>query len=385
MAEELRNLNCPVAPQQVVQKIVGTLPPSYRTFQSAWLLRPAAEQTVENLTTGLLGEEIMNNCRNGGEPDPIDVAFFAARAPQTSKTTGQSDHGLSARGKRGGFSRGRGSSRGHRGRGHHNFGGHKGGQNHNSSDQSNDQKGQVICFNCEKPGHKAYNCPEKRNEERKQARDGSFNKNRKSFGCISASFCLMAQPSSQWLADSGATHHMTGQRSFFTTYREIPPGTWKVNGIGGVELQAKGIGSIDITAVVNDGKLSGELREVLYVPGIGVSLFSIGSATAAGMEVLFTESKVNAESFLLYMRMLANKLRYFCRFSSQKTLKQSWLDKEWVRHSITYLSLLTTTKSHKTLQALPTSALESYTNDLHISTARTSSECRRRMLSRILD
>ena len=113
---------------------------------------------------------------------------------------------------------------------------------------------------------------------------------------------------------------MTGQRSFFTTYREIPPGTWKVNGIGGVELQAKGIGSIDITAVVNDGKLSGELREVLYVPGIGVSLFSIGSATAAGMEVLFTESKVNAESFLLYMRMLANKLRYFCRFSSQKTL-----------------------------------------------------------------
>ena len=277
IAEELRNLNCPVAPQQVVQKIVGTLPPSYRTFQSAWLLRPAAEQTVENLTTGLLGEEIMNNCRNGGEPDPTDVAFFAARAPQTSKTTGQSDHGLSARGKRGGFSRGRGNSRGHRGRGHHNFGGHKGGQNHNnSSDQSNDQRGQVICFNCEKPGHKAYNYPEKRNEERKQARDESFNKNRKSFRCISASFCLMAQPSSQWLADSRTTHHMTGQRSFFTTYREIPPGTWKVNGIGGVELLAKGIGFIDITAVVNGGKLCGELREVLYVPGIGASLFSIG-------------------------------------------------------------------------------------------------------------
>ena len=198
----------------------------------------------------------MNKTRNGGEPDPVDIAFFAARAPQPSKTTGQSDHGLAARGKRGGFSRGRGNSRGHRGRGHHNFGGHKGGQNHNnSSDQSNDQRGQVICFNCEKPGHKAYNYPEKRNEERKQARDESFNKNRKSFRCISASFCLMAQPSSQWLADSRATHHMTGQRSFFTTYREIPPGTWKVNGIGGVELQAKGIGSIDITAVVNGGKL----------------------------------------------------------------------------------------------------------------------------------
>lgn len=114
---------------------------------------------------------------------------------------------------------------------YHNYRGRKGSQHH---DSSNEKRPQVICFNCDQPGHKAFNCPEKRSEERKQARDDSFNKNRsagKSFGAVSSSLCLMAQRPSHWLADSGATHHMTEQKSFFTTYREIPPGTWKVNGI----------------------------------------------------------------------------------------------------------------------------------------------------------
>jgi hypothetical protein len=94
------------------------------------------------------------------------------------------------------------------------------------------------------------------------------------------------------LADSGATHHMTEQRSFFSTYRGIPPGTWKVNGFGGVVLSALGIGTIQVTALVNGEPVHGELHEVLHVPGIGPSLFSIGCATAAGMEVLFSDTKV---------------------------------------------------------------------------------------------
>lgn len=55
---------------------------------------------------------------------------------------------------------------------------------------------------------------------------------------------------------------MTEQRSAFTTYREIPPGTLKVNGIGGVELQALGIRNLDVTAAVNGEEFTGELREV---------------------------------------------------------------------------------------------------------------------------
>ena len=102
----------------------------------------------------------------------------------------------------------------------------------------------------------------------------------------------MAQRPSHWLADSGATHHMTEKRSFFTTYQEIPPGTWKVNGIGGVVLSALGIGTVEVTALVDGKPVLGELHEVLHVPGIGPSLFSIGCATAAGMDVYFSDTKV---------------------------------------------------------------------------------------------
>jgi hypothetical protein len=70
-----------VSEQQVVMKILATLPPSYRPFLSAWQSVPPAEQTIDHLTTRLEGEEIMSIERNGGEADPADTAFFATRAP----------------------------------------------------------------------------------------------------------------------------------------------------------------------------------------------------------------------------------------------------------------------------------------------------------------
>lgn len=207
MAEELGNLNSAVSEQQVVMKILATLPQSYRIFLSAWQSVPPVEKTIDNLTTRLVGEEIMSIERNGGEDDPADTAFFATRVPQITNHTDQS---RAARGHRGGYSRGRSGRGGVRGRGiHHNYRGRRGSQHH---DSSNEERPQVICFNCDQPGQKTFNCPEKRSEERKQARDDSFNKNRsawKSFGAVSSSLCLMAQRPSHWLADSGATHHMT--------------------------------------------------------------------------------------------------------------------------------------------------------------------------------
>lgn len=80
---------------------------------------------------------------------------------------------------------------------------------------------------------------------------------------------------------------MEHSRPAFATYREISLETRKVNGIGGVEVKALGIGTVGVTSAVNGEEFNGELREVLHVPGIGVSLFSIGSATAPGVDVLF--------------------------------------------------------------------------------------------------
>ncbi|EFX61739.1 hypothetical protein DAPPUDRAFT_121072 [Daphnia pulex] len=95
--------------------------------------------------------------------------------------------------------RGRGRGRGGReGRGggssnpHNHSYARKDGQQQNDQQQSSQHAGSVVCFNCNGNGHKAYQCPTKREEERGQARQENFNK-RRGFGCISSSLCLVAR------------------------------------------------------------------------------------------------------------------------------------------------------------------------------------------------
>jgi hypothetical protein len=51
---------------------------------------------------------------------------------------------------------------------------------------------------------------------------------------------------------------MKDKRLFFTTFKEIPPGAWNVNGIGGIELEARGIGNINETTFL-EGKETKEI------------------------------------------------------------------------------------------------------------------------------
>lgn len=54
-----------------------------------------------------------------------------------------------------------------------------------------------------------------------------------------------------------------------------------------------GLGSITISVEVNQKVNSRTLTEVLYVPGLGVNLFSIGAATTSGLTAEFKDNKVN--------------------------------------------------------------------------------------------
>ncbi|XP_045024030.1 uncharacterized protein LOC123469143 [Daphnia magna] len=272
LAEELRNLNSPVTEQQLIMRTLHSLPPSYRPFQSSWLSVPIAEQTLLNLTSRLVTEEAMNKAFNNGEMDPADIVFFAGKSRQTSASSSSIEEtAMSARGRYNSYRRG---GRGYRGRGR-GYRGHKHdyGNRHSGENGSN-----IICYSCDQSGHKAHNCPQKKDEERKQQRNDNFNKNRTSFGCVSSSLCLVAKQPHCFYADSAASNHMTDKREFFTTFKEIPPGTWKVTGIGGVELHAVGKGNINVVSTVNGEEIRGIFHDVLYVPNLKVNLFSVGTA-----------------------------------------------------------------------------------------------------------
>lgn len=95
----------------------------------------------------------------------------------------------------------------------------------------------------------------------------------------------MARRRAVWHADTEATHHMSDQRSLFTPFRELPMGSWKVNGVGAAELFALGIGNVAVVTEVEGLKIEGEFRDVLFIPDLGMNLFSNGVATANNVNV----------------------------------------------------------------------------------------------------
>jgi hypothetical protein len=81
---------------------------------------------------------------------------------------------------------------------------------------------------------------------------------------------------------------MSGERSFFTELSGISPGSWPINCIGGKLPHAVGMGTIKLTTSVNGANVNGELKNALYVPGLGVTLISIAYLSISGYAVFFS-------------------------------------------------------------------------------------------------
>lgn len=108
-----------------------------------------------------------------------------------------------------------------------------------------------------------------------------------------SSSCFIGRCIMDWFADSGATQHMTDQRSLFSTFTPISSEKWNGNGIGSARLLVRGYGSIEF--IVTAGGIQREIttEKVLYVPGLGTNLVSIAAVTDVGLSVYFIETRVN--------------------------------------------------------------------------------------------
>jgi hypothetical protein len=83
-----------------------------------------------------------------------------------------------------------------------------------------------------------------------------------------------------WCLDTGATHHMTGRREFFTELDSDVRGSVKFGDASGVEI--KGIGSIIFTAESSEHRL---LTGVYYIPALRNSIISLGQLDESGSPV----------------------------------------------------------------------------------------------------
>jgi hypothetical protein len=99
--------------------------------------------------------------------------------------------------------------------------------------------------------------------------------------------------STLFVADSGATDHMSDQLHIFNLFTTVTPGDWKIKGIGtNSALQVHGYGTVNIHSKVDGIWYDGILEKVLYVPNLGITLFSIGTAADLGCVVTFDKNQI---------------------------------------------------------------------------------------------
>ncbi|WVZ63766.1 LOW QUALITY PROTEIN: hypothetical protein U9M48_013373 [Paspalum notatum var. saurae] len=84
-----------------------------------------------------------------------------------------------------------------------------------------------------------------------------------------------------WCLDTGATHHMTGRREFFTELDSTVRGSVKFGDASGVEI--KGVGSVLFTTASGEHRL---LIGVYYIPALRNSIISLGQLDENGSRVV---------------------------------------------------------------------------------------------------
>ena len=135
----------------------------------------------------------------------------------------------------------------------------------------------LRCYVCNELGHTQYKCP----KNSKKPSESSQQQNEALFG-----EALVAEESGDtdlWIADTGASHHMTKSKDFFVSYTafsEPKPVT-----LGNRKLMlAYGQGNIQIETLVNNEWKKYYLKDVWYTPDVVKNLFSVPTAADKGLE-----------------------------------------------------------------------------------------------------
>ena len=145
------------------------------------------------------------------------------------------------------------------------------------------RSGRPYCTHCNKRGHVRETCwtlhPDQRKFKQQDEYALAVTVNR-----VSSSSHVSIPGVGLWHVDSGASGHLSGNRAWFTELLQCEPCTVTVADHGTLTCAQRG------TVVLNTRSGRITVRNVLYVPSLGVNLLSVSSIVNAGMRVRFTKS-----------------------------------------------------------------------------------------------
>ena len=292
LAARMNQLNIPTPEQTIIGKILSSVPREYHVVGKIFEAQPKALQTLDDLRTRLAEEEDSLKA----EEDKKSRLAAATRDAAASRD----EDALAASGHYDSFARGKGNSRG-RGRG---LPGVKPSHPYHPPGADGTQQSHKIqrCDYCHGRFHTATNCRYKARDEKAGQEQQSSSKSAapknvsfKDSDAFISSACFRALKSGRWIADSGASEHMTDSRSSFLHFTPLEAGSWRVNGVGGAKLSVMGTGTVVIKNLLPGGTRSATLNNVLYVPGLGGDLLSLGAVTDLDIEVRLTKHGIKLE------------------------------------------------------------------------------------------
>jgi hypothetical protein len=309
----------PFSEEMVISKMLSNLPAAYDTFQTMWKTVASEQQTLTNLQTWLLDEERSIRKRQSENTHNQTSAFYS-RSSRASSHPGRCRPQFPVSG-------------GMSGPASDNFRTPRTFLPHEQQDSPSQQAQELAarkqvtrCGNCGEVGHWHRECPRPRKpvsfrhiphpaptEQYTSPASGSSPPQDSRYSARSPHVTMTppraymvqfldqdVQPT-DWLADSGSSHHMTDQRSWFTNFNAVPAGTWPVQAVGGHTTFVEGIGDIPIEIHIRNQWERGMLTDVLYVPTLQRNLFSVSSAAFKNVDTLYTLLKVGRPLFFSYM------------------------------------------------------------------------------------
>lgn len=233
----------------VMSKLLSSLPSRYSPFRMAWECTPKAERTKDNLIARLIREDKrLEESEESVASLALQISALQLKISQSEANAVNSEKGKAGR------------------------------QN------IEELKKRTRCGYCQEKGHWHRECPkkaeEKKNSQGQQPNSAPNSAIKTASGYIcDVSHALYSGNSEEddttiWLADSGASHHMTYKKNYFSTLETLKK-SYSVKIADNKILPIAGIGTVVIKETVDGQQLQRELSDVLYVPGLRRNLFSI--------------------------------------------------------------------------------------------------------------
>lgn len=246
IVQQLKDHNEIISDSMIIAKLLMSLPTEYNHFYSAWESTAADQQTLQNLRTRLLTEELRAKSQDHVE----SVEALLTKSGKSFNKSNKNHQGSQSNKINNNVS-----------------------QSSKEMNKSSNSKRRGKCYGCGKSGHYRRDCPEKKNKvENKQQDDNAF-------------MCQAADSVNDrdaWVLDSGASDHMSHRREWFINYKEISINVMVGNGS---VIAAKGRGDINILAYNGVDWIKRHIADVLFVPEISMNLFSSGKVMDRGFQL----------------------------------------------------------------------------------------------------